>query len=196
MAAPLRLAQQCGYVVSASEERDSVELWRADATHEADALQARQELLTTELQRADLQMQLNDVIGLPLTTSLLLDPNVSPMGPPSERCERDACVREAQDSHPDIVEARAQVEKAAAAADAAALGKVFEDGVERIELEPVDSYRLELENLSDAIRGEGKPLLDREDAVAQAGTIAALRRSTESGTPVSHNNVPRSCWNK
>jgi outer membrane protein TolC len=73
----------------------------------AHALQARQELLTTELQRADLQMQLNDVIGLPLTTPLLLDPNVSPIAP-SERCERDACVREALDSHPGIAEARAQ----------------------------------------------------------------------------------------
>ena len=45
---------------------------------------------------------------------------------------------------------------------------------ERIELEPVDSYRLELENLSDAIRGEGEPLLGREDAVAQARTLEAL----------------------
>jgi outer membrane protein TolC len=81
----------------------------------AHALQARQELLTTELQRADLQTQLNDVIGLPLTTPLLLDPNVSAIGGPSERCERDACVREALDSHPEIAEARAQVEKAAAA---------------------------------------------------------------------------------
>ena len=81
----------------------------------AHALQAKQELLTTELQRSDLQMQLNDVIGLPLTTPLLLDPNVSAIGGPSERCERDACVREALDSHPEIAEARAQVEKAAAA---------------------------------------------------------------------------------
>ena len=32
-------------------------------------------------------------------------------------------------------------------------------GVERIELERVDSYRLELENLSDAIRGEAELLL-------------------------------------
>jgi outer membrane protein TolC len=81
----------------------------------AHALQARQELLTTELQRADLQMQLSDVIGLPLTTPLVLDPNVSAISGPSERCERDACVREALDSHPEIAEARAQVEKAAAA---------------------------------------------------------------------------------
>jgi outer membrane protein TolC len=81
----------------------------------AHALQARQELLTTELQRSDLQMQLNDVIGLPLTTPLLLDPNVAAISEPSERCEHDACVREALDSHPEVAEARAQVEKAASA---------------------------------------------------------------------------------
>ena len=34
---------------------------------------------------------------------------------PAERCEREACVREALDSHPEIAEARAHVEKAAAA---------------------------------------------------------------------------------
>jgi outer membrane protein TolC len=78
----------------------------------ARALQARHELLTTELQRSDLQMQLNDVVGLPLTTPLLLDPNVSTVPEP---CERDACVRAALDSHPEIAEARAQIEKAASA---------------------------------------------------------------------------------
>jgi len=55
---------------------------------------------------------------------------------------------------------------------------------ERIELEPVDSYGLELENLSDAIRGEGEPLLGRDDAVAQARVISALRRSADSGAAV------------
>jgi xylose dehydrogenase (NAD/NADP) len=50
---------------------------------------------------------------------------------------------------------------------------------ERIELEPVDSYGLELENLSDAIRGVGEPLLGREDAVGQARAIEALFRSAE-----------------
>jgi D-xylose 1-dehydrogenase (NADP+, D-xylono-1,5-lactone-forming) len=59
-----------------------------------------------------------------------------------------------------------------------------DSGTERIELEPADSYRLELENLSDAIRGQGTPLLGREDAVWQARTIEALYRSAESGTPV------------
>jgi predicted dehydrogenase len=54
-------------------------------------------------------------------------------------------------------------------------------GVERIELDPVDSYRLELENLSDAIRGEGEPLLGRDDALAQSRVIEALFRSADSG---------------
>jgi D-xylose 1-dehydrogenase (NADP+, D-xylono-1,5-lactone-forming) len=57
--------------------------------------------------------------------------------------------------------------------------------VERIELERADSYRLELENLSAAIRGEADPLLGRKDAVAQARTIEALFRSRETGQPLS-----------
>ena len=59
-----------------------------------------------------------------------------------------------------------------------------DDGVERIELDPIDSYRLELENLSDAINGEAPLLLGREDAVAQAQTIEALHRSAETGEVV------------
>jgi D-xylose 1-dehydrogenase (NADP+, D-xylono-1,5-lactone-forming) len=59
-----------------------------------------------------------------------------------------------------------------------------DDGTERIELEPMDSYRLELENLSDAIRGEGELLLGREDAVAQARALEALHESATSGGPV------------
>ena len=59
------------------------------------------------------------------------------------------------------------------------------DGVERIELAVQDSYRLELENLSDAIRGEAEPLLGRDDALAQARTIEALFRSAATGQPVS-----------
>jgi D-xylose 1-dehydrogenase (NADP+, D-xylono-1,5-lactone-forming) len=64
--------------------------------------------------------------------------------------------------------------------------EVRSDGqVDRIELEPVDSYRLELENVSDAIRGEAELLLGREDAVGQARTLEALHRSATSGAPVS-----------
>src|SRR5581483_6956092 len=56
--------------------------------------------------------------------------------------------------------------------------------VERIEIEHADSYVLELENMSDAIRGEAELLLGREDAVAQARTLEALFRSAETGHPV------------
>ncbi len=59
-----------------------------------------------------------------------------------------------------------------------------EEGTERIELEPVDSYRLELENLADAIAGEAPLLLGREDALGQARTIGALFASAESGSAV------------
>jgi D-xylose 1-dehydrogenase (NADP+, D-xylono-1,5-lactone-forming) len=59
-----------------------------------------------------------------------------------------------------------------------------EGGDEEIALDAADSYRLELENVSDAIRGDAGPLLGREDAVAQARAIEALYRSAEEGRPV------------
>lgn len=55
--------------------------------------------------------------------------------------------------------------------------------VEEISIERVSSYRLELENLSAAIRGVGEPLLDRADALGQARAIEALYRSAETGLP-------------
>ena len=57
--------------------------------------------------------------------------------------------------------------------------------VERIELDYESSYRLELENMSDAIRGEGRLLLGRDDALGQARALEALHRSATTGTPVS-----------
>jgi predicted dehydrogenase len=59
-----------------------------------------------------------------------------------------------------------------------------EDGTERIAVEYADSYRLELENVSDAIRGEGELLLGRADAVGQAQTLEALFASAASGSVV------------
>jgi xylose dehydrogenase (NAD/NADP) len=46
--------------------------------------------------------------------------------------------------------------------------------VERIGVEPADSYRLEAENLSAAVRGRAQPRLGRADAVGQARVIEAL----------------------
>jgi predicted dehydrogenase len=57
--------------------------------------------------------------------------------------------------------------------------------VERIEVEHEDSYRLELENVSEAARGEAELLLARDDAMAQARTLEALHESAMSGNPVS-----------
>jgi D-xylose 1-dehydrogenase (NADP+, D-xylono-1,5-lactone-forming) len=57
-------------------------------------------------------------------------------------------------------------------------------GVQEIATEPADSYRLELENVGDAIRGRAEPLLGRDDALGQARAIEALYRSAEEGGPV------------
>jgi outer membrane protein TolC len=78
----------------------------------AKSLEAKQDLLTTELQLSDLTMQLDDAIGLPLTTPLVLDAGVRQ---PVDSCEREECLRIALESHPEIAEARAEVEKASAA---------------------------------------------------------------------------------
>jgi xylose dehydrogenase (NAD/NADP) len=59
-----------------------------------------------------------------------------------------------------------------------------DDGVQRIELERVNSYMLELDNFSAAIRGEGEPLLGREDAVGQVRAIEALYESAAAGQAV------------
>jgi predicted dehydrogenase len=55
---------------------------------------------------------------------------------------------------------------------------------ELIETEPADSYRLELENVSEAIRGEAELLLGRKDAVGNARALEALADSAESGLSV------------
>ena len=55
------------------------------------------------------------------------------------------------------------------------------DEPEKIAIEPTNSYRLELENVSAAIRGEAPLLLGREDAISQARTIDELYRSATAG---------------
>jgi outer membrane protein TolC len=79
---------------------------------QAQSLEAKQDLLTTDLQLSDVNMQLNDALGLPLTTPLVLDANVREI---DNTCEREACLRAALESHPEIAEARAEIEKASSA---------------------------------------------------------------------------------
>jgi outer membrane protein TolC len=61
---------------------------------------------------ADLKLKLDDLMGLPLTTVLDLDP-VSAES--QDTCPLQECVTTATTSHPEILEARAEVEKAEAA---------------------------------------------------------------------------------
>jgi len=60
----------------------------------------------------DLKLKLNDLMGLPLTTVLALDPISAES---QETCPLEECVTTATVSHPEILEARAEVEKAEAA---------------------------------------------------------------------------------
>src|SRR5580658_7485985 len=78
----------------------------------AQQLQSKQELLTTDFQLTDLQLKLNDLIGLPLATALDLDPGVPEF---QETCQRRDCVAAAIGSHPEILAALAEVQKAEAA---------------------------------------------------------------------------------
>ncbi len=66
--------------------------------------------------------------------------------------------------------------------------------VEHVAIDPADSYRLELEDLSAAIRGDDRPLLGREDAVGQARTIEALYTSADSGRTVELGDPRRPGW--
>jgi len=104
-------------------ETERVQQVRYGSTLEADLieskaqyLQAKQDLLTSDLQLSDLRMQFNDVVGLPIKSEVALDPDV-PV--PSESCQREQCVKVALDSNPEVTEARAIVEKASAGVRAA-----------------------------------------------------------------------------
>jgi outer membrane protein TolC len=77
----------------------------------AQSLQAKQELLTTELQLSDLTMQLDDALGLPLTTELDLEPGVPGV---RDTCAREECIKVALESHPEIIAAREEVQEASA----------------------------------------------------------------------------------
>jgi predicted dehydrogenase len=53
------------------------------------------------------------------------------------------------------------------------------DEVERIEVEPLDRYMLQLENFAAAVAGEQESLLGRDDAVGQARALESLYAAAE-----------------
>jgi outer membrane protein TolC len=83
----------------------------------ASALDARQAALVQRLQIHDLTISLNDLLGLPLNTALVLDTGTSraPMSIPS----REECIRLAQEHSPQMRAAKLTVEKAKAGLSAA-----------------------------------------------------------------------------
>ncbi len=126
-----RSAMEAQIKASQDLQRERMEQVKLGSTLEQDLinsraqlLQAKQELLTTDLQLSDLKLQLNDALGLQLSTPLDLDSNVEEV---KQQCQRETCVKLAFASHPEIMEARAEVEKATAATHLAKVDKVVPD---------------------------------------------------------------------
>jgi outer membrane protein TolC len=82
----------------------------------ASSLEAKQTLLTADTQISDLNTQLNDVLGLPLNTKLILDPEVnSAFNVPS----REEALQAALQANPEVQDAIHKLAKARAAHAAA-----------------------------------------------------------------------------
>ena len=114
-----RKAIEARIKASQNLQRERIEQVKLGSTLEQDLLdsrtqllQAKHELLTTDLQLSDLTLKLNDLLGLPLNTALDLDPAVAEV---TAACNLRDCVSAATASHPEIVRARYEVEKAQAA---------------------------------------------------------------------------------
>jgi outer membrane protein TolC len=114
-----RSATEAGIKASEALQSERVEQVKFGSALEQEAidsraqqLQAKQELLATDFQLTDLKLKLNDLIGLPLATTVNLDPGVPQF---QETCPRKDCVAAAIESHPEIRAARAEVQKAEAA---------------------------------------------------------------------------------
>jgi outer membrane protein TolC len=113
-----RSATEARITASQDLQRERVEQVKLGSTLQQDLiesraqlLQAKQELLSTDLQISDLKLQLNDSVGLPLTTPLDLDPNAEQFQP---ECQRESCLKLALLAHPEILQARDEIEKAEA----------------------------------------------------------------------------------
>jgi outer membrane protein TolC len=83
----------------------------------AATLDAKQTILTQSLQIRDLTVELNNLLGLPLTTKLQL--TEEPLVAPSSMSPRDECVRIAREHSPDVRAAQQALAKAKAGLEAA-----------------------------------------------------------------------------
>jgi outer membrane protein TolC len=88
----------------------------AVAESRANSLEAKQTLLTTDMQMSDLTTELDDALGLPLNTKLVLDPNVDTAFDLPARAE---ALNVAWKNNPEVQEAVQKLSKAQAARAAA-----------------------------------------------------------------------------
>ena len=111
-AADLQIASGSENLNESTEQVKSGSLLQVDLVESrANLLEAKQTLLTYDLQISDLSIELDDLLGLPLNTKLALDPdvNVALDVPP-----REESVRTALDNNPEVKEAQQQLSKAQA----------------------------------------------------------------------------------
>ena len=96
--------------------KNGVLLEVAQVESKAGLLEAKQALLSVDMQIADLTVQLDDLLGLPLNTKLILDPNVDVS---LDLPTREQSVETALGENPEIKEAAQALAKARAAHSAA-----------------------------------------------------------------------------
>jgi outer membrane protein TolC len=116
-AAELQIVSSSENLAESGEQHKNGSLLQAALVESrANSLEAKQTLLTADMQIADLITELNDVLGLPLDTKLVLDPGVEATFdlPP-----RDEALRTALDNNPEVQEAIQKLAKARAAQGAA-----------------------------------------------------------------------------
>jgi outer membrane protein TolC len=101
---------------SAAQVKNGSLLEVARVESRASLLEAKQTLLTTDLEMSDLTIQLNDAIGLPLDTKLVLDPNVEVV---LDSPSIEDAVRTALNDNPEVRQAMQELAKARAAHGAA-----------------------------------------------------------------------------
>jgi outer membrane protein TolC len=101
---------------STEQVKHGVLLEVARVESRANLLEAQETLLTTDMQISDLTMQLNDELGLPLNTKLVLDPNVDVA---LDLPPREESLRTALNDNPEVKEAMQSLVKARAAHAAA-----------------------------------------------------------------------------
>ena len=108
---------------SREQYRDGSLLQVALVESRASALEAKQALLTADMQISDLTLQLNDVLGLPLDTKLVLDPEVKTV---FDLAPREESLQVALKENPAVQQASQKL-AAARAAEAAAKAEYIPD---------------------------------------------------------------------